>query len=129
MADQEKIAKLSKSGGVPEVEIIIGQAQWGRYHIYLWDPPGVGHWEIGSGLNVDQIPDKFSINRASATLDKYLLSWEVSIAAYESGPGQHYSVKVLIRQDGNIVEGGEIEKSGPLNGGIFVYDFVRFALT
>jgi hypothetical protein len=129
MPNTEKTASLSKTGGQPQVEIIIGQAHWGRYHIYLWDPDGVTSQNVGSGLNVDQIPDQFVINRPVGSLDRWLLSWEVAVAPFQPAAGQQYSVTVKVTQDGAVVPGGQIVDQGPVNGGEYVYNFLRFIVS
>ena len=78
----EKVVRLNTADGTPQVEIIIGQAQWGSYDFYLWDHDGLNATKIGSGLNVDQIPDNFPIALPIAQLNGQLLSWEVSIASF-----------------------------------------------
>lgn len=121
----EKLVRLSKGAGAPEIEIIIGQAQWGSYSIYLWDQNGLNPDVVGTGINVDQIPDKFTVQKALAALNGAIISWEVSIAAFSSSPGQLYAVTIRITQKGSVVPGGEIVNSGALDGAIFVNDFVR----
>jgi hypothetical protein len=121
----EKIARLKKADGTPDVEIIIGQAQWGSYDLILWDEDGLNEATIGSGLNVDQIPDKFPINKPLTQLNGSLLSWEVSIASFAGKEGELYSVTIKITQNNAVVPGGEIVNSGGLSGAAFVNDFVR----
>ncbi len=125
----EKLVQLDAKGPSPEVEIIIGQAQWGKYVIDLWDPAGTQYEIVGTGLNVDQIPDKFTLKQTTAKLNKRLLSWEVKIAAFSSTPGQLYSVVVRITQGGNLCPGGLVQDAGPLDKATIVYDFVRFITT
>jgi hypothetical protein len=122
----EKIARLSQAGSMPQIEIIIGQAQFGTYDLYLWDAAGVNFELIGSGLNVDQVSDQFTINKPVAALNGMMATWEVKIGAFSSSPGQLYAVTIKITQDGQVVPGGQIVNSGALTGAIFVFDFVRF---
>ena len=126
MADNEKLVRLKPTGPKPEVEMIIGQAQWGKYVIDLWDSEGTKFETVGSGLNVDQIPDKFTIPHLPKKLQRRMLSWEVKIAAFSKQPGQLYSVTVRITQAGKVCPGGLIQDSGPLDKAEYVYDFVRF---
>lgn len=125
----EKIAKLKSSDGSPRVEIIIGQAQWGAYKLFLWTPDGSSSQQLGHGLNVDQIPDVYTISQPLNTLNNYMLTWEVAIAAFSSAPGQLYSVTVNISQQGSIVQGGQVVNSDSLNGAVFVFDFVRLQVS
>jgi hypothetical protein len=128
MSANQKIAVLSKTGQQPQVEVIIGQAHWGRYSIFLWDPEGATSQKIGSGLNVDQVPDVFTIAQPLDTLDRSILDWQVSVAPFQTAPGQRYSVTIRITQGGTLVPGGEIINEGPLGGGENVDDFVRFSV-
>ena len=121
------ILSIKKNGSAPEIEITVGQAQWGEYIIYLWDAQHHNPAQIGAGLNSDNVPDKFSIGNSAAALNGRRLSWQVGIAAPQIGPGQNYSLIVRITQDGKLVAGGVIQDSGPLsNGSIFLRDYVQF---
>jgi hypothetical protein len=121
----EKLVRLASGAGAPEVELTVGQAQWGSYELYLWDPEGRNFETLGAGLNVDQIPDRFVIPKSLSTLNGFLLSWEVKIAAFSSGPGQLYAATINITQNGNPVSGGRVVNSGALDGAVFLNDFVR----
>ena len=114
-----------KKGGKPVViEITIGQAQWGRYKITLWDSDGHKFEPVGEGLNYDQVPDFFEINKSIASLKDRLLSWDVAIAPLGNGKSELYSLVVRISQGGQVVPGGSIVDTGQLDGGIFLSDFV-----
>ena len=123
-----RILSINMNGLAPEIEITIGQAQWGEFVVYLWDAQHHNPVQIGAGLNSDNVPDKFSIGPPAA-LNGRRLSWQVGIAAPQIGPGQNYSLLVRITQDGKLVVGGEIKDSGPLpNGSIFLRDYVEFQM-
>lgn len=118
---------LDKTGAAPEIEITIGQAQWGEYTIFLWDAENHHPLQIGAGLNDDNLPDSFRIADSAAVLHGRRLSWQIGIAAPKKGRGQRYSLRVRITQDGEPIEGGTIEDTGPLPGGsIFLRDYVQF---
>lgn|SRR5215510_15397999 len=121
----EKLVRLASGAGAPEVELTVGQEQWGSYELYLWDPEGRNFEMLGAGLNVDQIPDRFVIPKSLSALNGFLLSWEVKIAAFSSGPGQLYAATINITQNGNPVSGGRVVNSGALDGAVFLNDFVR----
>jgi hypothetical protein len=134
----EKIIKLSAAGGIPDCEIVIGQAQFGKYQAFVWDTTGHNPLTVCSGTNDDTVPDRFPISDSNCgsqpasaiksvqDLDKRIFSWEVIVAALGAGPGQLFSVTVRITQDGAPVPGGNFTQSGPLNGAQLVYDHVRF---
>ena len=118
------IVAISGKGGPPIIEIIIGQAQWGSYKIYLWDPPGHNYTLIGSGLSDDNVEDRITLNQPVNTLDSFSLTWEVNIQSSDGGAGELYSVVVRVLQDGNLA--GEVVNEGPLDKAQFVFNKLRF---
>ncbi len=107
-------AKIDKSRGKPRVEVVIGQAQQGRYIVRLWDKHGRKPNVIAEGVNWDNEPDSFLLDARS--LSERILSWDVVVTALNPAPGQFYSVTVTITQDGEAVEGGIFEEKGKLDG-------------
>ena len=134
----EKILKLDPTGGIPMCEIIIGQAQFGKYQTFVWDVSGHNPLSVCTGTNDDSVTDKFPVSDSNCgtqpgtviktvqDLDKRIFSWEVIVAALGSGPGQLFSVTVKITQGGAPVPGGVFTQSGSLTGAELVYDHVRF---
>ncbi len=119
--------QLSRSGGIPEVEFIIGDAQLGVYRTYLWDENNASE-EIGHGNNVDNVVDRYPL-RAPADLENQTISWEILIQAPSTAPGQTYSVSVIIRQDGAVATGGAIQEAGPMSDRTkALVGFARFQL-
>jgi hypothetical protein len=108
-------AKLDKKAGDPQIEIIIGQAQQGRYTVRLWDQEGKNPVIIAEGVNWDNVADIHTIGSVDK-LDKRIVTWDVIVSALSSGPGQFYSVTVTIRQKGEAVEGGVFQEAGKLEG-------------
>lgn len=127
MAD--KLAKLSKDKGEPEVEIVVGFAQFGKYRFELSDAAGTTFTTVFQGDNADSTPDRFTITEPVANLDNRTLRWKVIIAAFDTDPGQIYSVNVTIRQDGQNVPDGPFKENGPFDGVKVVQDQVRFTLS
>lgn len=121
----EKTVTLSGSGGVPQLEVIVGNAQFGKYQTALYDSTDHNPEDIGSGVNTDTIPDKFPIKDSRGSLNNRVLTWDVIVAAFVSGPGQFYSVTIKITQDDKVVTGGLFQYNGPLNGAEIVTDIVR----
>ena len=107
--------KLDKKAGDPKIEIIIGQAQQGRYVVRLWDQNGKNPKIIAEGVNWDNVADIHAIG-AINKLNKRILTWDVIVSALSGGPGQFYSVTVTIRQKGESVEGGVFQEAGTLEG-------------
>jgi hypothetical protein len=121
-------ATLNPAGGIPEVEVIFGQAQIGVYRAFLWDNHAANPQELAHGNNVDGLPDKFSVGVAAAALSGRYVSVEAVIQTATSTPGQLYSLKVLIRQDGAVVPGGLIQESGQFaTNSVSLFEFARFA--
>lgn len=124
MADT--LTVLAVGGGVPEVEIVIGQAQFGTYEIYLWDSDGTSPRLIGKGLNTDSLPDVHPIGPAAALGGKKM-TWQCVVSAPKKSPGQKYSVTVIVRQDGNVCENSPYQQTGSLSGGTrIVHDYTEF---
>jgi hypothetical protein len=124
-----KILLLDPSGPAPQIEITIGQAQWGEYVIYLWDAQHHNPVQIGAGLNNDNLPDRFVIGDGAAGLAGRRTSWQVGIASPATGPGQRYCLTVRITQNGATIPDGLIIDRGELPpSGIFLRDYVQFDL-
>jgi hypothetical protein len=121
----EKLVRLASGAAQPEVELTVGQAQFGSYKLYLWDPDRQNAELLGNGSTEDQIQKRFIIPKPLSTLDRFLLSWEVKIAAFSDDPGQLYAATINITQSGDTVSGGRIVNTGALNGAVFLNDFVR----
>jgi hypothetical protein len=119
---------LNPAGGIPEVEVIFGQAQIGVYRSFLWDNQANNPQALAHGNNVDGLPDKFSVGVASNALTGRYVSVEAVIQTATSAPGQLYSVTVLIRQDGSVVPGGLLQDNGQFSSNtISLFEFARFA--
>ena len=119
---------LNPAGGMPEVEVIFGQAQIGVYRSFLWDVQANNPQSVGHGNNVDGLPDKFSVGVAANTLSGRYLSVEAIIQTATSAPGQLFALTVLIRQDGNVVSGGLIQENGQFTSNtVSLFEFARFA--
>jgi hypothetical protein len=119
---------LNPAGGIPEVEVIFGQAQVGVYRSFLWDAQASNSAPLAHGNNVDGLPDLFSVGVAATALSGRYVSVEAVIQAPTTTPGQLYSLTVLIRQDGAVVPGGLIQDTGQLvSSTVSLFEFARFA--
>lgn len=112
----DKIAKLKRSGPSPVVEVIIGQAQVGTYDIRIWDDERKNPEDVGSGISWDDISDTHPIKYSVAKLEGRFLSWHIVVDSPTGLDGELYSVVVLVRQDGDVVEGGFFQRTGVLDG-------------
>lgn len=125
----EKLAFLSRDKALPEVDIVIGHAHFGTYQLLLWNAEGQKPVQIGQGVNVDQLPDKFRLGDQIADLDKRILSWEIRLASFTGEAGQPYSIRVSLTQDSEPVPSGLFEYKGTLEGGFkLIFEHVRFIL-
>lgn len=110
-----KIVKFNRNGGPPDIELEFGFAQFAQYRIFLWDITGKNPSEIGHGVNVDNIPDKFPINEPIADLDNRFITWQAVIASPDGDANQQYSMKATFTQDGANCPDGPFAKQGALN--------------
>jgi hypothetical protein len=120
-----KTVQLKAADGPPTVEIEIGQAQFGKYELSLFDTDGRNPVVIGSGLTHDQLPDLFQVNGNPATLNARFLSWSANIIPAGSEVNPQFSLTVHIRQRGAEVSGSPIVSQGPLTQPRAEFGFVK----
>ena len=118
MADN--IVQINRNGGQPDIELEFGFAQFAQYRIFLWDVTGKNPEQIGHGVNVDTIPDKFTITEPVANLDNRFITWQAVIASPTGGAGQQYSMKATFTQDGANCTNGPFSRQGALNPDPFI---------
>lgn len=106
----EHIVVLRASGGIPEIEFIIGNAQWGSYRLSLHRPGPAGGQEIGQGVNWDNVSDRFAIGLPAQELHACLLSWTIAITPVTVG--DPYVARVNVYQGNQVVDGGTILHQG-----------------
>jgi hypothetical protein len=108
-------ATIRTADGPVSVEIAFGHAQHGTYTIQLFDPTGKRELATETGVSTDDRADVFALAVAPAELDRHLVQWSGAVDAFTPEPGQRFSVTFDVRQRGEIVAGGHVEKNGPLN--------------
>lgn len=98
---------LKRAAGVPDAEIIFGEAVLGIYECKMLDPATNQSIATFDGDNDDDIPDRFSLGQSAATiLDRdYRLLWTLTLQLAST---KICHVRILIRQDGTICKDGEI---------------------
>lgn len=128
MPTKENVVKLSSTGPSPEVELVIGYAQRGKYLIELYDPTSTKSEKIADGFTFDKKPRKWLINHAPTDLNGSSLSWAGYVAANDKDKEEHYSVTVRISQAGTIVQDGEIVVDGTFKGTKSFWEYVRFSI-
>ena len=124
MADIKSV-RLNAADGPPNIEITIGQAQFGKYELQLFDLDGRNPVVIGSGLSHDKLPDNFQIDGDPRSLKGRFLSWSANIIPAAAGPNQQFSLTVNIRQKNRDVTGSPIQSQGALPGPHVEFDFVK----
>lgn len=95
-----RVIHISAAGSAPIVQITVGQAQFGKFGLYLFASQttfstlGIGHTPPGQ--------QSFSMGAASALPGKFI-AWDVIVAPFGSGDGQLFSVTLEVFQDGQRV--------------------------
>lgn len=113
---QDKPAQLSLSGPNAFANVTIGQAQFGKFRLILWDETGRNPQMLTEQTNVDNIPDLVDLGSPS-DVNRKILQWEGFVSSFGSGPGQNYSAIIEVKQGGQVVPDGCIPDSGVLDGG------------
>ncbi len=103
---------IRKEGGTPFARITIGQAQFGKFGVYVFQRDKTTFHAIGIG-HVPPGQQSFAMGDVS-TLDGEFLVWDVVLAPFPSTPGQLFSVRMDIVQDGAVVN--SFTDSGQFNG-------------
>jgi hypothetical protein len=113
---QDKPARLAVRGPNAIANVVIGQAQFGKFRLILWDESGRNPQVLTEQTNVDNIPDFVDLG-SPRTVTRKILQWEGFVTAFGSGPGQFYSVIIEVMQGGQVVPDGLITERGILEGG------------
>ena len=97
------IATLNPNGGIPKVEIVIGNAQSAVYDISLFDSTGHNPVEFARG-SADGIPDIFPLPGSTVSeLDNTTIFWRVVIQSFTGAAGENFAVTVRVIQDDEVV--------------------------
>lgn len=100
--------------GAITVEVLVGQAHFGLFELWRWNPTGTEKEKIGEGVNDDDAPDVVKVSGTPAANDGRILHWKIRIAAIPTGPSQHFTASVMVRQDSRAVPNGNFSWSGSL---------------
>jgi len=96
-------ATLDAGGSAPQVEIIVGHAQFAMFEFLLYDANGTNPQKFGEGVNSDSTPDIFPINNPPLNaLNGCTIFWRAAIASPTGTPNEQFSVIVRVLQDGRI---------------------------
>ncbi len=119
--------RIPKVGSKVWVDVVIGQAQFGKYTVELFDDAGKNPQEIGAGNNYDTLPDTFKLNNTSPGLANRLLGWVITIASPEKPDGQTYYARIVVREGTTSLSEEAIEYSGPLDNAKILMGFAKFS--
>lgn len=106
----ERIVILAAKGGDPEIEFVIGNAQWGSYRLKIYNKQAKAWETAGEGVSWDSVEDRFEIGKTPKQLNGTSLLWNLVITPMQVG--DPYLVRVNMYQDGKVVEGGSITHQG-----------------
>ena len=113
----DNTARLEKDGSIPEIEIVIGDAQTGSFACFLWDSA-----QTNSKRLAEVARGKFSIAGLAAKtedLNQQFITWQGLVGAPAAG-FQLYSVTVKFIQDDNVAasftQRGSFQDSIAVNG-------------
>jgi hypothetical protein len=121
------ILTVDKNGPVPDIELIVGDAQFGDYVVYLWDATGQKSTVVQEGRNDDKKKSaKFRVGNSVGELDGCPVSWEVTIAALGGSQGQLYSLQVVFTQGVNVLQ--RFEVTGALDAVKEIDDIAKFSV-
>ena len=116
---------LTAADGPPNVEIVIGHAQFGKYELALFDADGRNPVVIGAGLTHDHLPDKFQITGDPRALHARFLSWSANVIPAGDEPEPQFAVSVHVRQGGVDVPGSPVVARGRLAGPHVEFGFAQ----
>jgi hypothetical protein len=109
------IVPVRAGAGPVTVEILVQQAQFGEYDVWLWDARGKTRQALGQGLNTDEVPDVITVLAdPTPSADRSILHWRIRVASFTGQARDRYYLTVILRQNGAPVPGGTLSASGEL---------------
>jgi hypothetical protein len=90
----EQIVVLKAADADPEIEILIGNAQWGSYELDVFLPNATAWESAGQGVNWDKIEDRFKIGKTARQLNGAFLRWTLAITPVQVGDPYIVSVNI-----------------------------------
>lgn len=123
-----KTIELSAANGQPEINVFIGQAQFGDYRVMFKSPKTGAKVVEGEGDNADDIADTFPFKTPLVDVDGGVLTWFLNIIAF-SDEEQLYFARFDVRQQGKTVEGGVFEYSGQFTSNESIVGVAKVVVT
>lgn len=126
MAAEVPIVQIKRTGGVPQINLKFGFAQFASFRILLWDTNGHNPTEVAKATNVPGEPDTFPIGNSAAGLDGRFITWQASIASPTGAPGQQFSQTATFLQDNANCPTGPFTQTGPFSNTIATFANAKF---
>jgi hypothetical protein len=101
-----KVATLKATGGIPEIEIVVGHLHWATYHVLLFETNGANPRAIGDphGQECTGGGSRLPLPGPVDALNGRSLFWSAALAAVaESGASAPFVATVRLLQDGKVV--------------------------
>jgi hypothetical protein len=106
-------ATYNKNGEQIKIEISFGYAQVGAYKLYLWDSSGKKKTELGEGMNTDNVPDIYTLEKPLEEYNSRIVDCVTDVISPTPQDGEKYSVNLSIQQNG--IEIGKESDTGDLD--------------
>lgn len=98
--------RFDRRGGIPKIEVVIGNFQVGDYTFALFDRNDRSVGISGKGTSDDKIQDDFRLVATRdefAAVDGYTLSWVIWIKARRRGARLRWSYRIKVTQDAELI--------------------------
>jgi hypothetical protein len=105
---------LAADGGVPDIESVVGNANFGGYKIELWDSPN--HSEVIGTNDGTQPENRFSLKYSPAELVTRRMVWNGKVRPFQEGQNLPFSVECCFYQNDTLITEYDIQ---PKATGIF----------
>ena len=101
---------LAANGGSPDVQAIVGFAQYARYEMLLWQSNHT-FIVIGAGDSTQAV-QRFSLQLSPGDLKGRRLVWTGELRPLTAPSNQAYAVQLVFFQNGAVVPGVNASKQG-----------------
>lgn len=118
--------KVDPKGTPVEMEMFIGEEQVGAFEVSLYDENGHSLGLIMKDTNVPTNPPPFPVSSDAITLIGQHIGWNIVVAPVGDRQDQQYYTRTTFRQNGDVIPGGDVERSGELTEEHSLFGFARF---
>jgi hypothetical protein len=120
--------EIKRNGGVPQIQLKFGFAQFASFRVLLWDTQGHNPSEIAKDTNLPGRPDTFAIGNSAADLNDRYITWQATIASATGNPNQQFSQTAGFVQDGVNCPEGPFNQTGSFSNTIATFANARFKM-